>query len=292
MGRCAGRRFFARGCEWAAWSALLQQAGSPGACRYGTQISQAIVCSLHACRISQSFISGCLNGAEAANPGSKPFAGGTCVQSIPHGPIYLAGFAGYITLDRMNTISPSTKAEAAKSGWIFCFAFITPFVLMLTTWWSVYFTAEAHLLATAIATILSIPVTYLTFRRTSRLMALGLHPHYRSGVRVPLKHKRFTYLGLWAILFAWTLALTGMSIRMAGPSTTERSFVVSQTEVCTRKCLGCSNQVALTDWNGYPSARLCVDGVAPQLRAGDRLVVRGHFSEFVIFIRGLRGDAG
>ena len=40
-----------------------------------------------------------LNSALTASPRCKPLPGEISVQSIPHGPVYPAGFAGYFKLD-------------------------------------------------------------------------------------------------------------------------------------------------------------------------------------------------
>ena len=59
---------------------------------------QAIVCRVDVCRVSQNFILGCLNRSSSANLCCKPLPGKISVQNIPHGLVYPAGFAGYITL--------------------------------------------------------------------------------------------------------------------------------------------------------------------------------------------------
>jgi hypothetical protein len=67
----------------------------------------------------------------------------------------------------------------------------------------------------------------------------------------------------------------------------ERRFVVAEVLHCERRCLGCNQNVRLVDWPGRHHAKLCADHLGPGLRGGDRLVMRGRFSSWVIAIEAL-----
>lgn len=47
-----------------------------------------------------------LHSSPDANPGSKPFSGGSRAQNIPNGPAYPAELAGYITVGRYVGVLP------------------------------------------------------------------------------------------------------------------------------------------------------------------------------------------
>ena len=61
-------------------------------------LSRAIVCPVKAVGFDVIFIPRFLNSSMAAKIGLEPHPRGMNVQNIPHGPVYFARFAGYITL--------------------------------------------------------------------------------------------------------------------------------------------------------------------------------------------------
>lgn len=63
----------------------------------------------------ENFIPVLLNSALTASPICKPFSGGISVQNIPQGPVYPAGFGGYITLG----ITERTMGQSASQAHAF-----------------------------------------------------------------------------------------------------------------------------------------------------------------------------
>lgn len=72
---------------------LKRACGGPGAV-----LSQAIVWEVGVAGFTGIFIPGYMSSAMVAKLGCKPLLGVISVHDIPHGPVYSAGFAGYITL--------------------------------------------------------------------------------------------------------------------------------------------------------------------------------------------------
>ena len=188
----------------------------------------------------------------------------------------------------MSLYAPVDREEVARSGWVFVSFLVGAPLLQLIFWWQVYFSPDTLVQAWGPATVLGLVLTWLTYRRSVRLVALGLHPYVRRGRRLPVKNIVASVVMLVAICWAWVLVACALST-LPGTRVQDRAFTVAVVEHCTRKCSGCDTRVRFSDWPDGGDPRVCARALDP--RVGEKLVVRGRFGDRVRFLQGI-GRAG
>lgn len=188
----------------------------------------------------------------------------------------------------MNLLSPTSKAEVERSGWLFVALFILPLIPLGVLWWSAYPTADAHWRAFGTALVLSFPATVWAVRRASKLVELGIHRYYSKARPLGWRQYAGVWLGLLLVLYAWASAVAAIWVWLPVRPASEQSFAVAEAKQCTRRCLGCYRQAKLAAWPGSTIGSICVEGIDPMVQSGERLVVRGRFSSLGVHVQSVR----
>jgi hypothetical protein len=184
----------------------------------------------------------------------------------------------------MSFTSPTTVREVKCTGWVLAPFLIGPMALPLIFWWQVYVTFDAFMKVWPVAVPLGSVAGWLMHKRSLRLVALGLHPHFSSTRRVPRRNVFALFLGMILITWGWAVVLLALVV-LSPEETQERSFTISKVKDCTRKCQGCSTQVEFSNWVGASRARFCARSLAPRPRVGEQLIIRGRFTDLVQYVR-------
>ena len=192
----------------------------------------------------------------------------------------------------MSLLCPSSKAEVARSGWLFAVLLLLPLVPFGPLWWSAHLTAGAHWWAFGTAAFLSLPTAVWSVRRVNRLVGLGIHPHYSKARPMPSRQYFAVWVGVLLSLYAWGAAAVTSWVSLPFRLTSEQSFVVVEARECKTRCLACKRRATLGSWPGAFGS-VCVDWIEPAVQAGERLVVRGRFSPLGVHVESVhRANAG
>ncbi|WP_428506928.1 hypothetical protein [Roseateles sp.] len=164
---------------------------------------------------------------------------------------------------------------------------VIPPVLLISFWWSVYFSIDAHRQAALFAVVASLPGIFLLHRRVTKHVSQGIHPYFHSSRRISLGTYFSGWLGIFLLLYGWVLVIFALALLLSRSQSTEYSYLVLEAESCTKKCLGCPSRVKLSGWPGLSESSLCVSGMEPSVHVGQLLLVRGYFSSHAIYVKGL-----
>lgn len=159
-----------------------------------------------------------------------------------------------------------------------------PMVLPLVFWWQVYLTFDAVMTVLPAALSLGAMLSWLIYRRALRLVAHGLHPYFSANRPMPRKDVVAMCMGLILVSWGWALVVLTLVV-LPAKEVEKRSFTISEVKDCTRKCQGCLTQIELSNWVGAAHARLCADALGSRPRVGQRLFVRGKFSDLVQYVQ-------
>lgn len=161
---------------------------------------------------------------------------------------------------------------------------IGPMTIPFVLWWQVYFTFEALMKVWPLAVPVGSVLGWLMYKRSARLVALGLHPYFSHRGHIPRKNILVLYLAMIFVTWGWALVFLALVVLPATPIE-ERSFKISEVNECTRKCFGCPTQVEFSNWVGANGVRFCADVLDPRPRVGEQLLVRGRFAHLVQYVR-------
>ena len=192
----------------------------------------------------------------------------------------------------MKRFFPTPNATFAQSGWPFLAFFALPVISLALFFRSTFPSAQAHWWAFSVATLLSVPASVWLFRRTNRLVKLGLHPHYSELHPMPSRDRLYAWLGVFLGCYSWTLAVVMALVWLPLHPMSEQAFDVAETRQCIRKCFGCYHEAKLSSWPGLNFGSICVESFVPLVQAGERLVVSGRFSPFGVYVQSLRRTTG
>ena len=180
----------------------------------------------------------------------------------------------------MSLLSPTSRPELSRSGW-FLVAFLSgPMVLLFVFWWEMYLTFDAIVKVIPVAVLLGSGLSWMLYRRAVRLIELGLHPYVARGKNLQRKHVLAMVLGTILATWGWTLVVVALAL-LHDTQIAEKIFTISEVKDCTRKCLGCPTQLAFSDWVGADQAHFCADGLNPRPRVGERVLIRGRYTDLV-----------
>src|SRR3989338_6894918 len=145
-----------------------------------------------------NFIPVLLNSALTAGPICKPFSGGISVQNIPHGPVYPAGFAGYITLARMKSVLRFVGIYCVLSAALGAVALVSSFPARPSSWLGLF--------------VLVVPITLV-----GEVVAESLHRNrIARAIERRTQSKRFSWLRLGYLLsLGLVVAAAVVSINLA-----------------------------------------------------------------------------
>lgn len=190
----------------------------------------------------------------------------------------------------MSMLSPTSREEIERSSWFFAAFFILPFVLLIAFWWGAYPSAHVRWVAVGAAVLLSLPATVWIVRRAKRLAEQGIHPYYSKTRPPPVRKYFLVWLGALLVVYMWASAATAALVWLPSHAASEQSFVVSEVRQRNRKFLGCYREAKFASWPGSSIGSVCVDSIDPEVQPGQRLVVRGRFSLFGVYVQSIHRE--
>jgi hypothetical protein len=189
----------------------------------------------------------------------------------------------------MSLISPNNAREVGRSGWLIVPLFIIPMIVTTAFWRQVYVTVEAVMKTLPFALTFGLLFGLWVYRRSARLVKLGLHPYFNRSGGIPMKNTVAVFAGMILIVWVWSLMVVA-GLVFISTTTERRIFQVSAVEDCNRKCNGCPTRVKFSNWIGTSGAQFCAEDIAPRPHVGSRLAVRGTFNELIQYVQTLEPE--
>lgn len=146
---------------------------------------------------------------------------------------------------------------------------------------NVYFPSRALIGGALVAALLTPVLVSHLLRRRYRLEVSGRI----SGLSIGQKSR--IPISAFVILYEWCLVVFACSPLLSQNEQTEHTYLVSSAKQCTWKCSRCNYEVWVENWPGALASPLCADGVTPRPTVNQKLLVRGYFSKYAIYISGL-----
>ena len=146
---------------------------------------------------------------------------------------------------------------------------------------NVYFPSGALILGAIVAALLTPVLVNYLLRRRARLEAAGeisaLTVEQRMGIPIVV----------FIVLYEWSLAAFACSPLLFQIKKTEHTYIVYSAKPCTWKCSRCDYKVWVANWPGALASPLCADGVEPRPSVNQKLLVRGYFTNYAIYVSAL-----
>lgn len=146
---------------------------------------------------------------------------------------------------------------------------------------NVYFPSGALILGAIVAVLLTPVLVKYLLRRRARLEAAGkiaaLTVEQRMGIPIVA----------FLVIYEWSLTALACSPLLFQLNQTEHTYIVYSAEQCTWKCSKCDYNVWVANWPGARTSPLCADGVQPRPSVNQKLLVRGYFTNYAIYVSAL-----
>lgn len=188
----------------------------------------------------------------------------------------------------MGLLLPASAKELKNSSWAVALFFLLPMGLLAVYLPSVFFSSGAKLWCLAGALVASLPFTAFMAYRSRRLIALGIHPHFRRGSSMPMSKYLAVWIGGLLALYSWSLVVFALASIASQGGYQVRAYEVADLTECKGKCF-CTYWVQLRDFPETGRLRLCIPKeLWSSLRPSEQVRVAGRYSPHVVYVESVQ----